>query len=282
MKIWHPEIHRLAGGPLTFMTYFDEIAHSRGIEFVSNFYDADVIFGLNNWIPVDTIRKARKMGIKYVHRVNGLFRPILKDIPNWKEMNEKMRPNYEEADIVIFQSKFSRDSYFKILGKCNSNYKIIYNGVDLEKFNPSKRSEDPNKFGMLGKELTYDQVKWRKKIKAVCGRLYSVVELLNYKDPVEAYKNIRVAILPDEQCTCPNQVLECMAMGIPTIVFKGCGSEELVPEIFAVEPRNRIRFLDRFWCKNKKYSIKARWHVKRNFDIKDKVEEYLQVMKQCI
>ena len=277
MKIWHPQIYGLSGGPLTFMTYFDEIARNEGVEFVSNFYNANVVLGLNDWIPVDTVKKARKMKISYVHRVDGLFRPILKGFPDWEKRNERLSLNYREADFVIFQSRFSRDSYFDFFGTCKES-RVIYNGVDINKFHPSKRNEMPSKVGLLGRELTHKQAEWRRQILEDCP--FSVVELQGYKDSVEALKDIRVAILPDEQNNCPNQVLECMAMGIPVVVWKHTGAAELVLSSLAVDPSNGLARLLKIWEEDKKYSKEVRTQVVEDFDIQNTVKEYLQVMEQ--
>ena len=95
MKIWHPKTDGLAGGPKTFMKYFDEYFAN---DLVSTPDDANIIFGLNNWVPIDVIKNAKMRGAKYVHRANGVFRPILLNTPNWKERNEEIKPQYLEAD----------------------------------------------------------------------------------------------------------------------------------------------------------------------------------------
>lgn len=278
MKIWHPNIMGLHGGPRTFMTYFDEIAHkTEVVKIVSRVYQADVIIGLNDWIPIDTIHKAKKINIPYLHRANGVFRPDLKDFPDWKERNAKLRPHYRAADKVIFQSVFAKESYFEYVCE-RGGWRVIHNGVDTEKFHPKYRT-NPTKVGILGRELTKEQGEFRKRFMKECS--YPVEEIKDYwnKNFVDVYSEIKVAILPDEHACCPNQVLECMAMGIPVLVWKGGGAEELVPPTLAVKPYTAFPAIQELWENNEGYSEMVRGKVVKEFEIKDVIGKYLEELR---
>jgi len=278
LKIWFPQVHTLSGGPRTFMFYFQEIAPRFNVELVSNPHRAEVLFGLNDWIPINIIRRCKQINIPYLHRANGVFRPILKDFPDWKERNERLKPHYELADKVIFQSEFAKKSYFEYVGRCDK-WKIIYNGVDIEKFHPCLRNKEPSKVGLLGRPLTKMQEVWRAAVKEE----FDVVETFKWdksKDIRWAFKDMKIAIFPDEQSCCPNEMLEAMACGIPVLAWEGSGAAELTEKSLVVNKNNYLYKINEIYYESKKYSGMVRNLVEEKFNIVDRISAYVKEMRK--
>jgi len=281
MKIWHPDTTCLCGGPKTFMKYFDIYFKD---ELVSSPNEADIIFGLNNWVPID-ILKNRKC--KYVHRANGVYRNILLNVLDWKQRNESMKPHYLEADHVVFQSCFSRRSYFEYIDKTDS-YSIIYNGVDVEDYKPEMVKY--NQLGyeelfelMLGKRLTEKEYNIVKKCETEHEWSFERLKPFNSKEElIQQLHGCSVAVDPDPQANCNNLELELMALGIPVVCLAEGGNPELcLPELIATE--NTIIDKVQHVLDNREfYSQRARAHVVSNFNIKDCMEKYRKVFEEVL
>jgi glycosyltransferase involved in cell wall biosynthesis len=281
MKIWHPDTTCLCGGPKTFMKYFDKFFAG---ELVSSPDEADIIFGLNDWVKID-ILKNRKC--KYVHRANGVYRNILLNVPDWKERNERIKPHYLEADHVVFQSCFSMRSYFDYIGKTDS-FDIIYNGVNIDEYNPkyiipNYSDSDYESILLLGKNLTH----YESKIKDIIGSHNRYIpkglnKYNSFKELVPQLHTIKIAVDPDPQANCNNLDLELMALGIPVVCLAEGGNPELcLPELIASED-TIIDKIEHVLDNQKFYSKRARAHVVSKFNIKDCMEKYRRVFEQCI
>jgi len=285
MKIWHPETTCLAGGPKTFVKYFDEYFEK---ELVIDYMDADIIFGLNNWVPLSTIQYAKTRGKKYVHRANGVYRDILLNIPDWKERNEEIKPHYLEADHVVFQSVFSRQGYFEYIAP-TEQYTIIYNGVDTNKYTPElldrTNCDDREGIILLGKDLTQKE----SKIKDTVG-LYTryIPKGLNkyetFDDFILQLHNKYVAIDSDIQANCNNLELELMALGIPIICLAEGGNPELcLPELISDGTMDSLHDkTDNVFENQAFFSKRARAHVVSHFSIKDCMEKYRKVFEEVL
>jgi glycosyltransferase involved in cell wall biosynthesis len=282
MKIWHPDTTCLSGGPKTFMKYFDIYFKD---ELVNTPDEADIIFGLNNWVPID-ILKNRKC--KYVHRANGVYRPILLGYPDWQKRNESMKPHYLEADHVIFQSVYSRKGYFEYLGK-TEEFSIIYNGVDVEEYKPEMVGGYALKeICILGKELTEKEKDVKKKIidyhqeKEKWMSLFGIEEFNSRKEFLELFNCTVCAVDPDPQASCNNLTLELMALGIPVVCLAEGGNPELcLPELISSEDDiiNKIQYV----LDNQEFfSKRARAHVVSKFNIKDCMEKYRKVFEEVL
>lgn len=276
MKIWHPDTTCLSGGPKTFMKYFNEFFKD---ELVSSPQDADIIFGLNDWVPID-ILKNRKC--QYVHRANGVYRPTLLKYPDWKQRNEKMSPHYFEADHVIFQSAFSRNSYFEYIGKTNI-YSIIPNGVDDLKYNPHTVRKG-RKILLLGKQSTNKENTIINKI--LTHDMFDSIETIkpfsNQEELLEQLEDVGVAVDPDVQSNCNNLVLELMALGIPVVCTNEGGNLEIcLPELIS-DIHNINDNISKVLDNNLFYTSRVRHRVMSQFDIKNCMENYRRVFEQCI
>jgi len=276
MKIWHPKTDGLAGGPKTFMKYFDEY-FKEDLVLSPNF--ADIIFGLNNWVPINIIKREKSRGAKYIHRANGVFRDILLNVPNWEARNEEIKPHYLEADHVIFQSVYSRRGYFEYLGKTDK-YSIIYNGVDVDEYYPLD-IVSRNEVLLLGKGLTNKEQVVANKImfNKTCLRLE---KFNNMREFLRNTLNVSVAVDPDPQANCNNMDLELMALGIPVICLPYGGNPEIcLPELVSSE--NGIVDKINYVLENQEFfSKRAREHVVKHFKIEDCLGKYRKVFEEVL
>jgi glycosyltransferase involved in cell wall biosynthesis len=85
------------------------------------------------------VRTARNNGVKIVLNQNGVAY-LAWHGPGWEPLNRKMRDVFEQADYIIFQSKFCELCALKFLGSTSAPSQIIYNPVDINLYQPAKKS----------------------------------------------------------------------------------------------------------------------------------------------
>ena len=83
----------------------------------------------------NVLRIARNKGFPIVHNQNGVFCQGGYG-HGWQGRNKEMAEIYRQADLVLFQSEFCRNSSLEFLGKANGFEKIMYNAVDTNVFFP--------------------------------------------------------------------------------------------------------------------------------------------------
>ena len=83
-------------------------------------------------------------GMNWIHRkrFTGLRHYFRSEVNNW--ILSEIRSRY--ANKVIYQSEFSRDWWNRVYGSKPTPNEVIYNGVDLDQFDPGGISdkEDQN------------------------------------------------------------------------------------------------------------------------------------------
>lgn len=96
----------------------------------------------------DLARNCWRRGIRVVWNQNGVAYPAWAgaEAERW---NRRMRKIRAEADYVIYQSEFCRDSADRFLGPCDAPTRTLLNPVDLEVFVPSPDFRPPRPLRML-------------------------------------------------------------------------------------------------------------------------------------
>ncbi len=256
MKIFLPFEMRDIGGTATFAKKFSDAAQENGIS-ISNSLSSDfdtlfIIADCSLWYPIIT-KILRK---KIVQRLDGVYHPATPAGKWYPLYNLKMQiiHNYL-ADVVIYQSKFSKLSCEKFLGKTRAaKTTIIYNGVDTEKI-PKKATSHSD--GVPTKLLTFAKFRRRDQIEPI---IESVKLLDSKKFTLDIYgsytENLKDLFenLPDhmlfrgkksneallqilhqydiflfsDQSACPNSVIEAMAAGLPVVAFNRGSISELL------------------------------------------------------
>ncbi len=213
------------------------------------------------------IRHAKKRGVKLVWNQNGVSYPA-SDPVNWEKTNKNMKTLMHNADYVIYQSKFCKDSADEFLGAFNGSKSVIYNCVDTNFFTPQKGTHHADQLTLLlggnqyrkyrletalqtvaelKKEKTNVQlivtgkVAWDGRNERDC--LYDtrkMIENLAIIDNVEFVGSYSQKDAPDLYCRadmllhtkwrdpCPGLVIEAMSCGLPIIYSKSGGMPEIV------------------------------------------------------
>jgi glycosyltransferase involved in cell wall biosynthesis len=109
--------------------------------FPHSFPQASLLYtvsSINHVAKSAIVRKARHNGIKIVLNQNGVAFHAWHG-RGWEESNNRLREVFEQADYIIYQSKFCQQSASKFLGSTTAPSQVIYNPVDTDLYRPSSR-----------------------------------------------------------------------------------------------------------------------------------------------
>ena len=226
-----------------------------------------VLYSVSSSIPqcAEALFKlCRERGIKIIWNQNGVGYPAWAGRES-ERFNRPMRRLREMADFVIYQSQFCQESAQHFLGPCEIPSEILFNPVDVEKFQPSPEPAFNRQIKLLaaGTHGTRDRVVNALDMVAALRRDGADVTLTiagkfqwsngerdfeNYiaknslqkhvrrvarfsqSDASELYNEHDILIHPKYMDPCPTVVLEAMACGLPVIGSSSGGMAELVPE----------------------------------------------------
>ena len=287
MKIFLPFKIKDIGGTATFAQKFSDAAKDNGID-VSNKFSLDfdtlfIIADCSLWYPI-IVKLLRK---KIVQRLDGVYHPATPAGKWYPLYNLKMQIIHNFlANVVIYQSEFSKASCEKFLGKTRAEKTtIIYNGVDTEKI-PSRIITQPEDSTI--KLLTFAKFRRRdqiepiiKSVKLLDPKKFTLEIYGSYTENLKSLfenlpKNIKFQgkkaneellqilhrydiFLFSDQSACPNSVLEAMAAGLPTVAFDRGSISELIKsgyngQIVSIK-KNSDPFVDTYPFEESQYSI---------------------------
>lgn len=248
------------GGPATFMNHFKRFLDERDFEYAESLENIKAAF-----FPVapvsysiDLLKSFKKKGVKIIQRLDGVYYPS-KHGDEYIFLNKDMKEIHNDlADIVIYQSKYSKLQCESMLGKLGtSEFHIINNGTDKKIFYPCREEKKcpPNSkfvFLMTGvfrhpemiepvvKALDLLQAKvdfklitigpiTNEKIKHYFERPYiHIKDNMHEVDLAEELRKSDLFIYSILNPSCPNSVIEAISCGIPVIGFKTGAMEELL------------------------------------------------------
>jgi glycosyltransferase involved in cell wall biosynthesis len=238
------------------------------LEYFPNTKKGFNIIYTNGYEPdYETCLVAKRSGIPVIININGLHYKAWYG-PGWKKQNKPVKYVYEIADYVIFQSRFSRLSAERFLGKPDGKWDIVYNAVDTEKFSPrAQNSSKKDRLVLLcaGNHLSFHRLEIpvralkaliQKGVKSeliiagplnrgrgyfnVDGRIQRLIKKLGLegfirfsgaytqKDAAQIYHSAHILVHMQYNDVCPTTVIEAMACGLPAVYSQSGGTPEIV------------------------------------------------------
>jgi glycosyltransferase involved in cell wall biosynthesis len=250
MKICFNSSFSLTGGPAVFTRNLSKFLSEKGIDVTFDVREkCDILFVVITTHP-EIIKRKKKAGAKVIQRLDGVYMDKSRD---YEAQNLPLKGTQEEADLIIYQSKFSKEMCHRFLGKPNVPFKIIYNPVDTQRFTPYGEKIGlkvphlllavsvwrPHKRLQDSFEAFKELLKWRKDVcfliigsgvkKFSTPTIKSLGSIPNANLPAY-YRAADVLLHPSWLDWCPNVVLESLASGTPVICSDTGGTQELVGE----------------------------------------------------
>lgn len=84
-------------------------------------------------------RWAKARGVRMIWNQNGVAYPAWAG-RSYRRVNARMRAMMEQADYIIYQSEFCRESADRYLGRALAPSEVLYNCVDTERFRPAEEA----------------------------------------------------------------------------------------------------------------------------------------------
>lgn len=290
-------------------------------------FNPDVVIVVGGTKKLFWLKEKKNQGVPIICRLDGinwlhkktdisLKKWFLSEIRNF--IFKYIRSNF--ANHIIYQSKFVEQWWKETGWKTHARSSVIYNGVDLEEFQPADYQEPISLLCVEG-HLDYSpyavellnaiQTKLIENSEYHSLILYggfekkeSIQKLdndIDYRGKVPReelpgiYKNA-VYLSLDVNAACPNTVIEALASGIPVIGFDTGALKELV----GVDGGIVVPYGSDPWelgfpdvdalCgaaievkENwKSYSARARKLAEEKYDINDVVQQYIDLIEQAV
>jgi 2-polyprenyl-3-methyl-5-hydroxy-6-metoxy-1,4-benzoquinol methylase/glycosyltransferase involved in cell wall biosynthesis len=241
------------GGPSTFMGNLRRYLDSVHYPYATTPKDAWAIF-----FPIshdlETVKKIKGRGGKVIQRLDGVYYPSQHG-PRFEELNRPFKEIYQSyADIVVFQSNYSRNQNFTMFGeKERHEYVTILNGAATGLFFPSDQAKTGGKFrfvttGDFRKKVmiepivnALDSLMDRFEFELVILGTISLDEIrplfdrryisfLGKKDigqVADILRTCHIYVHSQLNDNCPNAVIEAISCGLPVVGFDSGAMSEL-------------------------------------------------------
>jgi glycosyltransferase involved in cell wall biosynthesis len=224
--------------------------------------DFNVLYLGSSSLPLDArtlVRVARLRGAAYAWNQNGVAYPAWAG-DRYRDVNRPMARLLHDADHVLYQSAFCKQSADRFLGERRGPSEILHNPVDTERFTPAPRPERPLTLLLGGSQYQAYRVETALRTLAalpdarliVAGELdftadgpavarrladelgvAARVEWAGAYTQAEApalYRRADLLLHTKVLDPCPTAVLEAMACGLPVVYADSGGTPELVAD----------------------------------------------------
>jgi len=208
------------------------------------------------------VRWAHRKGVKVVLNQNGVAYPGWAG-ESFAQINEGLSRLHADADFVIYQGEFCRDSARRFLGQRRGSWAVLHNCVDTRRFTPrvSNHDHEPLRLLVAGThqqaqrvlvairavselrrrgrpfEMTIvGKLDWKNgeeqvmKLIAELGLQHAVAVHGPYSqdDAPQIYRSADILLHMKYKDPCPTVVIEAMACGLPVVGSRSGGMPELV------------------------------------------------------
>jgi glycosyltransferase involved in cell wall biosynthesis len=234
--------------------------------FPSKFLFYNVVYVLSNYpyLTENSLKRIKSRKIPIVINQNGVYFKGWYGA-DWEVKNYPNKIIYSNADYVFWQSEFARRAARKFLSPIDPPGEVLYNAVDLEIFKPqiSKIRKNNLQFLIAGNFSIQSMYQIKAAIEAssyfqssnfdskliIAGcskqlqdQVIDFMTLNKIKLNMEFFgnfdQNLIIKLMDSSDAffalkymdTCPNIVIEAMAMGLPIIYSKSGGTPEIVGE----------------------------------------------------
>ena len=248
-------VHQSIGGPTTFIQNLQRYLDSVDFPYCQKLKHADGIF-----FPVEFslrgLNRVKQNGGTIIQRLDGIFYPE-KHGAAYQEYNALLKTIYQEyADFVIFQSEYSRQQCFALLGKkAKQRWTIIRNGADKSIFFPAQKPclciDDPVQFVSTGNFRNHDMLEpVIRALDSLHGtfefhltlvgpitnpelEVYTKRDYITYAgskaapEIAEILRNSHIFLYSHLNPPCPNSVIEAVSCGLPVVGFRSGAMAEL-------------------------------------------------------
>ncbi len=212
--------------------------------------------------PEVIVRAAKRRGASLVLNQNGVAYPGWHG-PGWEKTNRPARNLLQQADYVVYQSRFCKESADKFSGTCQAPWEILANPVDTKIFVPASESPPGIRLLLAGSHQHWYRVRTALEALAhlpdarltIAGRLtfhsqesrcledvYALAGQLGITNRVELagpysqeaaptlFQGHHILLHTKYNDPCPRLVVEAMSCGLPVVYSASGGVPELVGE----------------------------------------------------